>query len=61
MENGRNKIGKTTLQDREHSSELEFFIEGVKGHKPMQISFDSLHATTLAYFKICESIDEKLD
>ncbi len=59
MVKGRKKIKKAVLRDKGHKSEMNILIETIKDHKPMPISFESLYATTLATFKIHESIERQ--
>ena len=43
-------------QDKGHGDELKCFVDAMEGKAPPPIGFDSLWATTLATFRICESL-----
>ncbi len=43
-------------QDKGHSSELELFINSIHDGTPCPIPFDESYQTTLATFKVLESI-----
>ncbi len=56
MVNGKKKVIKSFNQDKGHKAEMEMLIKTVKKGAPIPISFDSLYATTIATFKVHESI-----
>lgn len=57
MSKGRKKVQKSMLQDKGHKAEMQALIEAVRNGKSMPIAFESIYATTLATFKIHESIE----
>ena len=59
MAKGKKKVKKAFLQDKGHKEEMKILIDAIINHKAMPISFESLYATTLATFKIHESIERK--
>ena len=58
MVKGKKKIQKAVVQNKGHKEEMAVFINSVK-KQTMPISFDSLYATTLATFRIHESIVQR--
>jgi polar amino acid transport system substrate-binding protein len=59
MAKGKKKTQKGVIQDKGHRDEMKVFVDSVK-KQTMPIPFESLYATTLATFKIHESIGQKL-
>jgi polar amino acid transport system substrate-binding protein len=55
MTKGKKKVKKAIIQDKGHKEEMLVFIDSIKNQK-MPIAFESLYATTLATFKVQESI-----
>ncbi|MFI5219331.1 MAG: bi-domain-containing oxidoreductase [Bacteroidia bacterium] len=54
--------GKTTFsetQDKGHKNEIAAFADAIKTGKPSPISFDDIYLSTLATFKVLESISDK--
>jgi predicted dehydrogenase len=56
---GRKKTVIKGKQDKGHKEELMQFIRAIKEGKPCPIPFEELHQSTLATFKVLESIKEK--
>lgn len=57
MSKGRRKVTKSPLQDKGHKNEMKAFIAAARGQTEVPISFDSIHATTLATFKILNALE----
>ncbi len=56
MAQGKKKLKKAILQDKGHKAEMKALINCVNGNGVAPISFKSIFATTLATFKIHDSI-----
>src|SRR5438477_58455 len=54
--NNRCRAQRLWRQDKGHRAELEAFVRAVKSNGGPPVSFDSLYATTLATFRIRESL-----
>ena len=54
--NNRCRARRLWRQDKGHRAELEAFVQAVKSNGGPPVSFDSLYATTLATFRIRESL-----
>jgi len=52
------KLKRTRLlsQDKGHRKEVELFLKSIKGGKPAPIPFEDIYLSTLATFKVIESI-----
>lgn len=59
MSKGKKKVKKAVIQDKGHKSEMKVMLEAVKGNASNPIPFESIYATTLACFKIHESIEKQ--
>jgi len=57
MANGKRKVKKSMLQDKGHKEEMKTVIRSVCEGEPFPISFESLYATTLATFRIHDSLE----
>jgi len=57
MANGKKKIKRSLIQDKGHSTEMKVLVETIRNNIAVPIPFRSLHATTIACFKIHESIE----
>jgi len=55
---GRTKRIKQIHQNKGHKEEIEAFVEAVKRGEEMPIKFEEIIATTLATFKIIESLEK---
>ncbi|MDX9981900.1 MAG: bi-domain-containing oxidoreductase [Lentisphaeria bacterium] len=58
MARGRRKVVKSALQDKGHKAEMQALAETLKGSRETPIPFASLYATTLATFKVHESLEK---
>src|SRR5207249_11209269 len=54
--NNRRRARRLWRQDKGHRAELEAFVQAVRSNGGPPVSFDSLYATTLATFRIRESL-----
>jgi len=57
MAKGRRKVAKATMQDKGHKNEMKVFVTAAQGKAEVPISFESIHATTMATFKILEALE----
>ena len=55
--NGKRKVFKTINQDMGYKNELEHFVKFVKGDEVKKITFNEIYYSTLAVFKINESLE----
>jgi predicted dehydrogenase/threonine dehydrogenase-like Zn-dependent dehydrogenase len=55
---GKSKTKTTTTQDKGHKDEVVSFIDSVKNGKPSPVSFDEIYLSTLATFKVIESLTQ---
>ncbi len=56
---GKTKKENSGTQDKGHKAEVAAFMDAVKNGNPSPISFDDLYTSTLATFKVLESIARK--
>ncbi len=61
MARGRKKVIKAGMQDKGHKAEMQALAETLQGKRDMPIPFASLYATTMATFKIHESLEKKAE
>ena len=59
MKGGKKKTEKSVMQDKGHKAEMQALSEVLLGKRDMPIPFDSIYATTLATFKVHESLENK--
>jgi hypothetical protein len=57
MAKGRRKVVKAHMQDKGHKNEMKVFLDAAAGRIEAPISFESIHATTMATFKILEALE----
>ena len=55
--NGKRKVFKTINQDMGYKNELEHFVKFVKGDENKKLTFNEIYYSTLAVFKINESLE----
>jgi len=53
---GKTKNESSGTQDKGHKAEVASFMQAIKSGKPSPISFDEIYLSTLATFKVIESI-----
>jgi len=58
VKNGKEKRIRKFRQDKGHKEELKAFAEAIKGNHEIPIEFESIVLTTLAIFKILESLNK---
>ncbi len=58
MAGGRKKVVKSAMQDKGHKAEMQAFLATVMGKQDSPLDFDSIYATTMATFKILESLEK---
>ncbi|MCX6290199.1 MAG: bi-domain-containing oxidoreductase [Bacteroidetes bacterium] len=56
---GKSENRQTAALDKGHKAEMEAFIRAVKSGEPTPVSFDDIVLSTLATFKVIESISQK--
>ncbi len=56
---GKTESKRSSTQDKGHKKEVESFLKAVKSGEPSPISFDEIYLSTLATFKVIESISQK--
>jgi predicted dehydrogenase/threonine dehydrogenase-like Zn-dependent dehydrogenase len=61
MKGGKKKTQKAMMSDKGHKDEMKVFADVLKGKAAMPISFESMYATTLATFKVHESLEKKAE